>query len=110
MSDLFQRTAPDEIKVPITDLKHRVAVGRFYGAAMVMDALTKAGKQFDKLPGFNAAVAVAERELAEVKLSLHGMNIRAAAKAGVDLATWRADSLDGDSVICQPIDLSGEEA
>jgi hypothetical protein len=109
MSDLFKRPSEGEILVPITDVKHRVAVGRFFGAAMMLEALEKAEKQFGKLPGYNAALAVAQRECAEVKVSLYGMNTKAAAKAGVDLSQWRVYSLDGENVICHPIDLTGEE-
>ena len=51
-----------------------------------------------------------EQHLAECKMRMYSHNTRAAAKAGVDLSTYAISSLDGQNVICTPIDQTGQSA
>lgn len=104
MADLFSQQPNGDIHVPITNPKHKLAVHRFLGAIEVYGALEAMKDIYAKTPGFNAAMAIVEKEIADLKVGTMTANVRAAAKAGVDLAVYRIYSIDGEHVICRPVD------
>ena len=97
-----------EIRIPITDLKHRIEVGQFYGASKMMDALAHEKSKFDKLPGYNAALAVAEAHLQHRIMRMYSHNTLTAARAGVDLSVYAISSLTGEEVICTLVENADE--
>lgn len=110
MADLFEKQRNGDILVPIRDNKHKLFIHRFIGATEVYAALEAVKGIYSKTPGWNSAMAIVEKEIAELKVAMMQANVRAVAKAGVDLAAYRVLSVDGENVICRPIDVADEEA
>lgn len=110
MADLFTNHSDGTIRVPITNKKHQALVHRFIGAADVYTDLDSKKDLFGKMPGWNAAMAMVEKSVAELKCGMMGAHVSAALKAGVDLTAYRVHSIDGRHVICIPVDYAAEEA
>lgn len=69
--------------VPITDLRHAVEIGQWVGAIHVVEALQK--QEAGRLPGFALALALAEKIEVEMRSQNTAKNLRAVAKAGIDV-------------------------
>lgn len=72
--------------VEITDRLHAQVVNRWIGKIEAMAAVEERAKEFDRLPGFGLAIALLQKELAEAKAIAVADNLRACARAGIDIA------------------------
>jgi hypothetical protein len=95
---MFPETLPFEVEV--TGDGHKHAVGEFYGAHAILDALKDVHER-QRAPGFALAMAIAERVEAEMRTKMLGLNLRAVAAAGHDLARVKNISLKGNMLICE---------
>jgi hypothetical protein len=96
--------APREIK--ITNVKHLRRVGELLGAATLLDTLQKAKCV---LPGFALALALAEREVAEHRITMSRDFHKIAAGAGVDLAQANRLELIGYDMLRVSFGPDGDE-
>jgi hypothetical protein len=73
------------------DPKTRRVISELHGAAVALTALLPDGKTpKSSLPGFALAVALVEKEVAEMRAQMAGAVYRCAAKAGHDIANLRS--------------------
>ncbi len=102
----------DKIAVALTP-KQQGLVWETNGAAAVVEALREVKKSGTTAAGFILALAVAEKTLAEMRISMGQMALRAAAAAGHDISRCPAISTgvrDGQAVLLlAPPDLFGGE-
>ncbi len=77
--------------IAITDPAHVMVIGEWIGAVTVVDALKKQEK--DRLPGFALALALAEKAEAEKRANNTARNLRAVAKADIDVTMVKQVSL-----------------
>jgi hypothetical protein len=77
----------DKIQIKADDKTRRV-ISELHGAAMALHALVDGDEKKPKsaLPGFAFAVALVEKEVAEMRAQMAGAVYRCAAKAGHDVA------------------------
>jgi hypothetical protein len=98
--DMFPETLPFDVTV--TGDNHKHAIGLFYGAAAILDAL-EAVPEAKRVPGFSYAMAIAEREVAQQKADLMSLNLRAIAGAGHDINAIGNIAFRGQVLICTPL-------
>ena len=60
------------------------------GIARAVERMTSVEPALQKLPGFGLARALIDRELAEARTQLHGLTLKAAARAGHDISTTKS--------------------
>jgi len=72
------------------DPKTTRVISELHGAATVLAALYDGDKPRSQLPGFTMALALVEREVAEMRAQMAGAVYRCAAKAGHDVANVRS--------------------
>lgn len=81
-------------KIPITDPKHLIDMGRTHGLLMALQALEEI-RGADKLTGVGVAMHAIKAQEAEQRVRVMQKNIRAAVKAGIDLDAynimWRGE-------------------
>ena len=73
-----------------TDDKTRRVISELHGAAVALNALKPNDKPLSQLPGFLMAVAIVEREIADMRAQMAGAVYRCAAKHGHDVANLRS--------------------
>lgn len=79
----------DNIEVKADDKTKRV-ISELHGAAIALSALmTDDQKPKSQLPGFAMALALVEKEVAEMRAQMAGAVYRCAAKAGHDISNVR---------------------
>lgn len=93
----------DKIEVKADDKTRRV-ISELHGAAIALQSLLGDGdKPKSQLPGFTLALALVEKEVAEMRAQMAGAVYRCAAKAGHDICNVRsiytAIGKDGTPVI-----------
>lgn len=81
----------DKIDVAVDDKTKRV-ISELHGAATALGALVSGDdhKPKSQLPGFALAVALVEKEVAEMRAQMAGAVYRCAAKAGHDISNVRS--------------------
>lgn len=79
----------DKIQVKADDKTKRV-ISELHGAAIVLSALMDGDKPKSALPGFALAVAMVEKEVADMRAQMAGAVYRCAAKAGHDISNVRS--------------------
>jgi hypothetical protein len=94
----------DAIEIEIKDPLHAHRIGQMYGQAEIVAALHAVPDAL-KLPGFHLALAIAEKELSELKSQTVALNMRFAAKAGHDLSRNGSMTLRGLKLVLEPLDL-----
>ncbi len=90
---------------PLND-DHRREIGIALGLAAARNYLDASREAFEKLPGFNTAVALIETVEASHRAQVAGMNFRAAAAAGVDIRTHMVGLRGRGEIFVQPMDLA----
>ena len=60
------------------------------GIARAVERMTSVEPALQKLPGLGLARALIDRELAEARTQLHGLTLKAAARAGHDISTTKS--------------------
>lgn len=76
----------DKIQVEADDKTRRI-ISELHGAAIVLGALLDGDqKPKSKLPGYMLAVALVEKEVADMRAQMAGAVYRCAAKAGHDIS------------------------
>jgi hypothetical protein len=98
--DMFPETLPFEVEV--TGDAHKHAIGKYYGLCEAMDAL-EVVPEAKRVPGFSYAMAIIQRELAEAKAEIMGLNLRAVAASGRDINQLANVALHGQRLICTPL-------
>lgn len=93
-----------EITVTIIKPEHRRRINRLIGVIEAHEKLKESQDIYGKTPGWNAAITIIEGLACQLKSEAMVLNVTAAAKAGIDLATHRVYSIDGDNIICVPIE------
>ena len=98
------------MKIKPNNPKLTAAVWLLSGALQVLDEMTRVDGASAKLPGFALALAVVERAVADLRVSLSTVALIAAAKAGADVGNSRGvvTSIDGHEVVLtvEPMDLA----
>lgn len=99
----------DKIKIEVDD-KTRRFISELHGAAIVLNGLMDGKKPKSQLPGFAFAVALIEKEIADMRAQMAGAIYRCAAKAGHDISNvtgiFTTIGKDGRPVIeIEPADL-----
>lgn len=84
----------DPIPVEITDPGHAMRINRWIGQVEALEALEKKSKEFDRLPGFALAHAILQKEVTEARSIAVAENLRAVARAGIDVAKVRNVGLE----------------
>lgn len=80
----------DKIDVKADDKTRRV-ISELHGAALALGALLDSEqKPKSQLPGFAMALALVEREIAEMRAQMAGAVYRCAARAGHDISNVRS--------------------
>ncbi len=74
----------EPIHVDITDRKHLAALWRWLALLEHAEVLA-AVPEFQKVPGFGLASALLDKEIAEEKSAAVMLNLRAVARAGIDV-------------------------
>jgi hypothetical protein len=77
----------------ITDRGHAAALLRFIGMSEAREAL-RAVPDFKRVPGFALAEAVLDSELGQHRAAIVMENLRAVARAGVDVAKTKTVTLE----------------
>lgn len=103
--DLFPETLPREVE--ITDPEHIFRVGTTAGLASAVDILRDVPES-KRQPGFAYALALIEAETASHRADMVAANMRALAKAGVDLVATEKVHIRGFTLIATPMP-QGEE-
>lgn len=98
MSEQTDMLEVEPVRLKLTRYADILQVGKLFGAATVVEALSSV-KEDRRGPGFGYAVAIAERELADLRTGLYGSNLRRLAKAGVNISRVKAVSMDGDEIV-----------
>ena len=94
----------DKVDVKVDDKTKRI-ISELHGAAIALSALMIDGgnKAKSQLPGFMLAVALVEKEVADMRAQMAGAVYRCAAKAGHDVANVRSifttNGKDGTQII-----------
>jgi hypothetical protein len=100
----------DKIEVE-PDAKTRRVISELHGAAMALGALLdRDQKAKSTLPGFSLALALVEKEVADMRAQMAGAVYRCAAKAGHDISNvtsiYTSIGKDGTPIIeIAPADL-----
>lgn len=81
-------------KVEISDHGHAMRVNRWIGQVEALQALEEKSKEFDRLPGFGLAHAILQKEVAESRSLAVMENMRAVARAGIDVRQVKSISLE----------------
>lgn len=68
------------------DAKTKRIISEFHGGAFVLDALMDGEKPKSSLPGFALAVALVEKQIADMRAQMAGAVYRCAARAGHDIS------------------------
>lgn len=85
---------------------HRLELGMALGLAAAANFLRdKSANGFEKLPGFNTALAMIEAIEAQHRAETAGKNIRAAAAAGYDISTHMVGLIGRAKIFVEPMDL-----
>ncbi|MES0071863.1 hypothetical protein [Mesorhizobium sp. M0058] len=80
--------------VEITDRGHAAQVNRWIGQIEALTALEDKAKEFERLPGFGLALAILQKEVAESRSKAVAENLRAIARAGIDVVAVRNVGLE----------------
>lgn len=79
----------DKIQVKVDDKTKRI-ISEFHGAVIALGGLLDGDrKPRSQLPGFGFAVALVEKEVAEMRAHMAGAIYRCAAKAGHDVSNLK---------------------
>ena len=77
--------ADDDIVIEIDDPVHAGFIWRLVGACEVMDALISAREEYGDNVGLGLAIALAEKEVADLRATMAGYSLRAVARYGYDI-------------------------
>lgn len=80
--------------VRVTDRAHAALLNRWIGICEAETAVEKRAKEFDRLPGFGLAMALLQKEAAEARSLAVAENLRAVARAGIDVTLVNQISLE----------------
>lgn len=81
--------------IEIKTKRHLSMVARMYGVAQALSAL-KDRKDTELLPGYGLAMAIVEREVAEMRAAVMQLNLTALSDAGINIASVKDASLGGN--------------
>jgi hypothetical protein len=85
---------------------HRLELGMALGISAAANFLrAKSENGFERLPGFNTALALVEAIEAQHRAEIAGKNIRAAAAAGYDISTHIVGLVGRAKIFVEPMDL-----
>lgn len=102
MAEKFDPTGMREIT--ITDPDHIFHNGVLAGMQIMEERIRKAAEQH-RIAGLGMATSIAEATRAEFQLQTMARNIRAAVKAGANLATESVAAVQADKLFIRPLDL-----
>lgn len=90
---------------PLND-DHRLNIGISLGLSAAINYLNANKEPFEKLPGFNTALALVETLEAQQRAQIAGQNFRAAAAAGFDVRTHMVGLKGRGEIYVKPMDLA----
>lgn len=96
------------MKIEPLNERHRTDIGIALGLAASRNILNSGLEKYGKLPGYNTAIACIKAIEAEHRAQVTGSNIRAAAKAGVDINTHFVGMRGRGEIFTEPMDLVGQ--
>lgn len=105
-ADMFPETLPRE--VALTDPADIIRLGEMHGLLRAQEAL-QAVPENKRVPGFAYALALIDREAADARASMTSRNLRAIARAGIDITAVANVGARGSTLIVTPAP-PGEEA
>lgn len=85
-------------RVKITSFPHIVALGQFVALMDMVEALAKTPEK-QRAPGYALALAMVETAAAKAKADILHRNLRAAAKAGINVGSAGRIGLEGDEIV-----------
>ena len=85
--------------------EHRQGIGISLGLAAAINYLRERAEPFEKLPGYNTAVAIISELECRQRAEMAGMNFRAAAAAGIDIRTHMVGLRGRGEIFAEPMDL-----
>ena len=89
---------------PLND-EHRRDLGIALGLAAAINYLRGEREPFERLPGYNTAIALIEKLEAQQRACVAGHNFRAAMAAGVDIRTNMVGLRGRGEIYAEPMDL-----
>lgn len=98
--------AEDVIYIEPLNNSHRLNIGIALGLSAAIRTLEEDAEKFGRLPGFNTAIALVQSIEARHRAEVAGSNIRAAAKAGYDVATHMVGMIGAGKIFVKPMDLT----
>ena len=84
---------------------HRRDLGIALGLAAALNYLRDRTEPFERLPGYNTAIALIEMLEAQHRAHVAGMNFRAAAAAGIDIRCHMIGLKGRGEIYADPMDL-----
>lgn len=85
---------------------HRMDLGIALGLRAAINILHERRDTFEKLPGFNTAIALIEAVEADMRADVAGKNFRAVAAAGLDVQTHIVGLIGKGRIYAEPMDLA----
>lgn len=89
---------------PLND-QHKKSIGIALGLSFAIRQLRERRADFERLPGYNTAVAIVEEVEAQFRAEVAGLNFRAAAAAGVDIQTNMIGMRGAGEIFAEPMDI-----
>lgn len=96
---------PEIIYVAPLNEQHVQSIGISLGLSAALNMLMNERQTFEKLPGFNTAIALVQQIEAMQRAEVAGANFRAAAAAGYDVRTHIVGLIGRGKIYVQPMDL-----
>lgn len=92
------------MKIEPLNNEHRMDLGIALGIAGAANLLRSMRHVYEKLPGYNTAIACLEAVEAAHRAEMAGMNFRAAVAAGVDISTHMVGLRGKGEIFAEPMD------
>lgn len=93
------------MKIEPLNNDHRLDLGVAIGLSAVLGELRDKSEFFERLSGFNAAIAIVEAFEAHHRAFVAGLNLRAAAAAGIDLQTHSVGMMGRGVIFAELADI-----
>lgn len=94
-------------KIKITDRLHLIRLGETLQSMNLVEALKAAAEgPLGKLPGMMSAIAIVEKEAAELRGNLVAKNLTLAVREGIEIAVNRLLMTADGHLIVEPLDVS----
>lgn len=91
--------------IPPLNEDHKLSIGIALGLSAALRTMEARRPDFERLPGFSTAVLVVQEIEAQHRAEVAGLNFRAAAAAGVDIASHMVGLRGRGEIYADEMDL-----